>query len=281
MRLSVMGCFALLVATCLTAQAQTLDRVRDSGTFTIGYRVDAPPFSFKNDIGEPSGYMVDICRQVASEVRRSTKLPSFTVKYVPVSAEDRFDKIREGKVDILCGPTTVTLSRRALVDFSLFTFIDGASVLYAADGPDNFEALAGQKVAVRAGTTTEKTLKALLTQLNIEAQVVALSDHRSGLRAVEAGVVAAYFADRSILVYLSQTAAASDGLRVSDRFFTVEPYGLGLTLGDTEFRLMVDRTLSRLYRSGEIENLFHSAFGADAYPSAMLSSLYQAAGLAD
>ncbi|MDX1402015.1 MAG: transporter substrate-binding domain-containing protein, partial [Kiloniellales bacterium] len=136
--------FGFLVLTFISAPALagTLERVREAGEFRIGYRVDTEPFSYENELGEVVGYAVDLCRFVAVSVKKHLSLPNMKVTYVPVTAENRFDEIREGRIDILCGPTSVTLSRREIVDFSVFTFIDGASVLYLADGPSNFEGLA-------------------------------------------------------------------------------------------------------------------------------------------
>ena len=76
------------------------------------------------------------------------KLETISVEYVPVGAEDRFEAIMDGRIDLLCGATSVTIRRRAMIDFSIPTFIDGASVMFSADGPDGFEGLAGQDKAM-------------------------------------------------------------------------------------------------------------------------------------
>ena len=64
-----------------------------------------------------------------------------------------------------------------------------------------------------------------------------------------------------------------DGLRLSSEYFSYEPYALAMQRGDTEFRLLVDRTLSRLYRSGAIAKVFSNAFG-NAEPSEILKAMY-------
>jgi polar amino acid transport system substrate-binding protein/glutamate/aspartate transport system substrate-binding protein len=176
----------LLVAASLLllsggGQAATLDRVKESNTFRIGYRSDAPPFAFKDALGEPSGYAVELCRRVALRVKSTLGLQDMKVDYIEVSADDRFEMVETGKIDILCGPTSVTLSRRERVDFSLYTFVDGASVLFREDGPDDFEGLAGKRVGVRSGTTTEEALVRSLKQLKIDAEVVAVKSHQDGL----------------------------------------------------------------------------------------------------
>lgn len=255
------------------ASADTLERIRDTGVFKIGYREDAAPFSFKNEIGEAAGYSVDLCRAVAVTVKQELSLPDISIDYVPVTAENRFDAVEEGRIDILCGATTATLSRRERVDFSVGTFIDGASVMFRVDGPGSFQDLQGKKIAVRGGTTTEDGLRATLKRLSLDARVVPVAMHGEGLRMLEAGEISAYFGDRAILLFLAARSEHGDLLRISQDYFSYEPYALAMARGDDDFRLLVDRTLSRLYRSGDIAKIFVNAFGA-AEPTEILEVLY-------
>jgi polar amino acid transport system substrate-binding protein/glutamate/aspartate transport system substrate-binding protein len=135
-------------------------------------------------------------------------------------------------------------------------------------------ALGGHKVGVRGSTTTEEALRNTLTKLSVDAEVVTVADHQDGLRRLEKGEISAYFGDRAILIFLAARSKARGNLRLSDQHFTFEPLALALPRGDGDFRLAVDRTLSRVYRSGAIETLFRSAFGKEAKPSGLLQALY-------
>ena len=152
-------------------------------------------------------------------------------------------------------------------------FVDGASVLFRADGPKNFEDLADHKIGVRAGTTTEEALGNTLKTLNLNSEVVAVSNHDDGLGKLEANEISAYFADQAILLFLMIKSKSQKDLRLSKRFFTNEPYAVGLPHGDSDFRLAVDRGLSRIYRSGAIKAIFGNNFGSAA-PSDMIKALY-------
>jgi polar amino acid transport system substrate-binding protein/glutamate/aspartate transport system substrate-binding protein len=90
---------------------------------------------------------------------------------------------------------------------------------------------------------------------------------------LESNEISAYFADQEILVFLMLKSQAPDQLRLSKRFFTHEPYALALPRGDGDFRLFVDRSLSRLYRSGAMGGLFTKSFGM-AKPSQLVEALY-------
>lgn len=261
---------SLLVSNVL---ADTLDRVRDTGVFKIGYREDAAPYSYKSALGEATGYSVNLCRAVALTLKQDLDLADLALEYVPVTAENRFDSIKDGSIDILCGATTATLSRREHVDFSLSTFVDGASVLFLADGPGSFEELAGNKVGVRAGTTTEKALGETLEKLSIDAEVVPVKSHDDGLKMLEQGEISAYFGDRAILMFLMFNSQSSDRLHLAEDYFSYEPYALGLARGDDALRLVIDKTLSRLFRSGDIEKIYINAFG-EIPPTDVIRALY-------
>ena len=194
--------------------------------------------------------------------------------YVLVTAANRFDAIKSGKADLLCEPTSATLSRREQVDFSIATFIDGASLLVSGEGPSEFGALAGKKIGVLAGTTTEQSLRDTLASANINAEVVPAKTHEEGLAMLDQGTIVAYFGDRAILAYLASKSSAPGKLRLANNYFSLEPYALALARGDSDFRLAVDRALSRIYRSGEISAIFAHSFGSQTQPSDTLQTLY-------
>jgi polar amino acid transport system substrate-binding protein/glutamate/aspartate transport system substrate-binding protein len=273
--------FAATVLVVAGVQAQTLDRIRDTGTFKIGYREDAAPFSFRNTLGEPAGFSVELCRLVAAEARAALGLDEIAIEYVAVGTEDRFQAVQDGRIDILCGATTVTLSRRELVDFSLVTFVDGAAVLLRADGPEDLLGLAGQRIGVREATTTEQALRETLAEVGLDAEVVTVASHEDGLARLEAGDIAAYFGDQAILMFLATGSEAPENLKLSEEQLTFEPYALALARGDSDFRLLVDRTLARIYRSGTIDQLFTNAFGRNADQSPVLRAVYLINALAE
>ncbi|MGA7199123.1 amino acid ABC transporter substrate-binding protein [Roseiarcus sp.] len=281
MKWSIARCLRMLsIASAFAAagpglsEAGTVDKLRQDKTIRLAVRDDAPPFSFKDANGQPVGFIVDLCRAVARTLAAQLNLADLSVVYVPVTAADRFEAIETGKADLLCEPTSATLSRREHVDFSIATFVDGASLLVRGDGPSDFGALAGKKVGVLGGTTTEQSLRDTLASANIQAEVVSAKTHEDGLKMLDEGAVAAYFADRAILAYLASKSGEADKLRLADNYFSLEPYALALPRCDSDFRLAVDRALSGIYKSGEIATVFANTFGAQMQPSDTLKTLY-------
>lgn len=264
---------ALLLALGQPAGAQTLDRVARGEAFRIGYRHFAPPYSYAAANGQAAGYIVDLCREVADGVKRALNLPSLPIEYLKVTAEDRFEAVRDGRIDVLCEPTSMTMSRRALVDFSLPTFIDGAGVVTRGAPVKGLEDLKGKKVGVLKGTTTEETLRSTLNQMRIAADVVTVTDHPDGLRQLADGKLDAYFGDRGILNYLISNSLNGRGLTLSDQYFTFETYALALPRGDQAFRLLVDSTLADLYRTERIREIYARSFGKFP-PDQFLNALF-------
>jgi ABC-type amino acid transport substrate-binding protein len=273
--------FVAAVLALGPAEAGTLDKVRQDKALRIAFRDDAPPFSFTDSTGLPVGFMVDLCQSVAKHIGEQLNISDLKVTYVLVTAANRFDAIENGKADLLCEPTSATLSRREHVDFSIATFVDGASLLVAGDGPGDFGALSGKKIGVLAGTTTEQGLRDTLASASIAAEVVPAKTHEEGLAMLDKGDIVAYFADRAILSYLASKSSDSSKLRLADNYFSLEPYALALARGDEDFRLAVDRALSHIYRSGEIATVFAHTFGNEAPPSDTLKTLYLVSALPD
>jgi ABC-type amino acid transport substrate-binding protein len=268
-----------LLLQVVAARAGTLDTIRQTQIIRFAYRGDAPPFSVKGRGAEPTGYIVELCRAVAASLTTQLNLSRLNIVYVPVTAANRFDAIQQGNADLLCEATSETLDRRKVVDFSIPTFVDGASLLIQSGGPTNIAGLAGLKVGVLGGTTTEQALRNTLKAGSIDATVVLANTHEGGLEMLEAGAVSAYFADRAILQYLQLASKAPEKLSLADNYLTVELYALALPHGDEDFRLAVDTALSQIYRSGDIVRIFHTTFGSAVEPSTMVKTLYLISGL--
>lgn len=268
-----------MMAACLViagpaARADTMERVAEGGSFTIGYRTDARPFSFADASGLPAGYSVALCEQIAATVGRAVGRPDLVPDYQPVDAASRFSALEQGAIDILCGATTVTLARRERVDFSLLIFATGAALLVERGAEiEHLADIAGRRIGVLEGTTTEEGLRALLEERAVEAAVLAVDDHPAGLAALEAGDIDAYFGDRVLLIGLAMESTDPDALQVSSRFFSYEPYALAMRHDDEALRLAADRTLARLYRSGEIAGIYRRWFGGSE-PSDLLRALF-------
>ena len=264
-------------AVSAPAGAGTLDDLKSKETIRLGVRDDAKPFSYKDADGTSKGYVVDLCRSVVEKLKAAYNLPDLKIEYVRVTTESRFDDIRSGKVDLLCGPDTVTLKRREMVSFSVPVFITGAGVMYRSDGPSSLYDLKDKKVGVKSSTTTETVLRNILKKLDINAEVVTYDSYQAGANALKANEIAVFFGDRGILVDLLNQAN-DEQLKLGDLMLSAETYALGMRRDDEDFRVAVDRALSQIYTSKELTHLIRDNFG-NRPPGPILESLFLASAL--
>lgn len=269
---------ALLVPVAGRADTDsTLEQISETGKIRIGFRQSVPPMSFRDNDGNPVGYSVDLCDLIVDAVKTKLGNPDIAVDYLPVSSKNRFDALKDNKIDILCGATTKTLSRGELVDFTQLTFATGASLLSLQSQPINtVEDLAGKKVAVAKNTTTENVLKDVIAQIGTKAEIVVVESAVEGFDMLEKGEIAAFSADQVVLIGLLFTSDNPRRYGVSEITFSYEPFALAVRRNDADFRLLADRVLSRLYRTGEIIEIYGKWFGrfSSEIPSA-IAAVYQ------
>jgi ABC-type amino acid transport substrate-binding protein len=257
----------------------TLKKIKDSGTFTLGYLTTAPPFSFPGPDKRPVGYSIDLCTHIASRIQNQLGT-NLKLNWVPVTTENRLDMVASGKVDIECGTSTASLSRQERVDFSLMTFVDGGGLLTKKDfNLRSVADLTDKKIAVIPGTTTETALAKALKEEFISVQTVQVKNHVEGLAALEKGTADAFASDRGILIGLVVTSKDPNLFALPPVLFSYEPYGFMVRRNDAAFRLAVNRALAELYRSGDVAAVYDRWFGAFGKPSQAIQAMYLLNGL--
>ncbi len=267
---------------CATAGAQdlngTLKRIADSGEFKIGFVPDAPPMSFLGDDGTPTGYSIALCKTVAASVKKSLGLEEMKISYVPlVLPEDRLRAVENADVDIECGATTVTLSRRERVDFSLMIFISGGALLSRSEAPiPSFADLEKKTIAVIKGTTTHDTLRRISEVNEMGYTLRLIETHDKGMELLNDKKVDGYATDRAMIVGQILRSDDASQYTISADVFSFEPYALMLHRGDTDFRLAVDRALAGLFRNARIRRIYHNWFGRFGEPlSPIVEAVYE------
>jgi glutamate/aspartate transport system substrate-binding protein len=133
--------------------------------------------------------------------------------------------------------------------------------------------LAGKRVGVIPHTTTENALAAALAGASIQATVIPVTEVGDGLRGLAEGRLDAYASDRLLLAGLMTTASNPAKLRLSEEYFSHEPYGLMMRRGDNAFQAQVNRTLSALYRSGLVQ-IYERWFGPFEKAAPLVKALY-------
>jgi ABC-type amino acid transport substrate-binding protein len=271
----------LLLAQEVPAPGGTLDRIRTEGRIRLGFRTDARPFAYKDETGQAAGYSVALCRLIADAAAAQVGLPGVSVELVPVTIEDRFAALQQGRVDLLCGAETVTLERRAQASFSIPIFPGGIGALMRADAPvrlrevisgrgqsfqPTWRASASQALQARGFTavhnsTADTWLTVRARDLQVISGVSRVGSYEAGIQALLERRTDVFFGERAVLMDAAKRHPSARDMLVVDRLFTYEALALALRRGDEDFRLLVDRTLSRLYGSSEIGALYTTWFG--------------------
>jgi glutamate/aspartate transport system substrate-binding protein len=252
----------------------TLKKINASSTLTLGYLESAPPFSFPGPDRRPVGYSIDLCTHVASSIQKQLGI-NLKLNWIPVTTDNRLEMVASGKVDIECGTSTASLSRQERVDFSLMTFVDGGGLLTKSDLKlGAVSELADKRIAIIPGTTTETALEKFLKAEFISVKYVPVKNHVEGLAALEKGLAEAFASDRGILVGLAVTSKEPNSFALPSLFFSYEPYGFMVRRNDADFRLVVNRALADLYRSGGIAPIYDRWFGSLGTPSPAIKAMY-------
>ena len=247
----------------LTAQelTGTLHQIKNTGQIRIGYRVSEPPMSFVDKDGNPTGYSIDLSKNIVSEVEKKIGA-DVKVNYVPVTAEGRFKALIDNKIDILCGSTTKTLARSELVDFTLLTFVTGGSLMTLKDDKaPNSAGFAGKTIGVVKDTTTAVALKDLLHETSTKADVVLFNSAKEGIDALQNKKIDAFSSDQVVLIGIAIKEKDTMNVAIEPNVFSFEPFAFAVKRGDADFRLVADRAISDLCRSKKIFEIYDKWIG--------------------
>jgi glutamate/aspartate transport system substrate-binding protein len=266
-KMKILWCVLTMAAMLSVAQADTLEKIRESRKIVIGYRPTSPPFSFKNSVGTAEGYQVDLCARIATSLKTTLKIPDLNVEYREVTSQQRIPAVKSGEIDIECASTTMTSERFKEVDFSYATFITG--IWFAAKRDSkllSMRDLMGKVVAAGKGTTAERLLNAAQTTYEF-GRIVKVET--TAFKALEAGEADAAFNDEPLLITNIFKSKSPEAYQMGGSYLSVEPYGLMIRKNDEAFKTEINKALVVLFKSGEAKNLHERWFDHGTVPIPM------------
>lgn len=250
------------------AQAQSrLDHIQENNVIRIGTRPSAAPFSHVDMNGVFQGFSVDIGKMIAAGLTTSLGV-KITPEFSSVTAQNRFDKVISGEVDIVCGLTTMTWDREKRVDFSLPIFVDGTRILVRRSGRSNsLDSLRGKVIGVVANTTTVQIVANSVPGVVIK-EYPRLDDAIDDFDNGELYGVA------NIGVFLAAARAEMGGaltmeLIPSNYSLTTEIIGCVLPPDDSAFRDQINKILFDSFKGienylGDYAEIYFHWFGVDS-----------------
>lgn len=264
---------ALLACALLgpPAQAQapdTLQRIAQTGVVNIAYRESSVPFSYYDSHHRVVGYSYELALKAVEELRRELKLPSLTIRQVPVTSQNRIPMLQNGSVDIECGSTTHNRERAKQAAFSVSIFVISTRLMVHKNSDiRDFADLAGKRVVVTAGTTSERLLRTYAEAQGVRMQIQAVRDHGVSFELLERGEADAFMMDDALLYGERAKARRPDDWILVGQPMSSEVYACMMRREDHALREIVDRALVRYMKSGEIMALYERWFQRPIPPS--------------
>jgi glutamate/aspartate transport system substrate-binding protein len=259
---------AVLLATTIAAGAAsaqqltgTLQKIKDTGTITLGHRDTSIPFSYYDDKQQVVGYAIDICMRIVDGIKAELKMPKIGVKFNPVTSATRIPLMANGTIDLECGSTTNNLERQKQVWFTITHFVTANRfVSKRASNLKTLNDLKGKTVVSTSGTTNIKQATELNVEKKLGMNIIAAKDHAESFLTVETGRAVAFFMDDILLYSLVANSRNPKEWVISADALSVEPYGIMLRKDDVAFKKVVDNAVRNLYQSGQINNIYDKWF---------------------
>ena len=234
------------------AEGSTMARLADAGEITIGTKFDQPLFGLANPDGVPEGFDAEIGKLVAAKLG----IEADKITWVETVSANREPFIQNGQVDLVIATYTINDDRKKVVSFAGPYYTAGQDLLVLDGNPEGIESaddLAGKKVCTVSGSTSEKNVAEYTTD------ILATDTYSNCLEPLRTGAVSAVTTDNVILAGLADQNEGE--FEVVGETFTEEPYGIGLALDDTDFRMFVNDTLQDAEDDGTWDELWEKTAG--------------------
>jgi len=253
---------ASLWAAAGLAQAEdTLKKIKDSGSVTMGVRESSGALSYTLGDGKYVGYHVEICQRALADIQKSLGLAKMEIKYQPVTSQNRIPLVQNGTVDIECGSTTNNAARQKDVAFAVTTFVEEVRIaVKASSGITSIAQLNGKKVATTTGTTSVQTLRKNEKATGVNFDEVFGKDHSDSFLLLESGRADAFVMDGAILAGNISKAKNPADFKIVGEVLSVEPIAIMMRKDDPAFKKAVDDSIVAMIKSGEIAKIWDKWF---------------------
>ena len=253
-----LACAALLAP--MAVSANTLDKVKASGTITMGVRDSSGALSYTLGDGKYAGYHVEICQRIIEQVEKAVGRKLQT-NYVAVTSQNRIPLTQNGTVDIECGSTTNNAARQRDVAFAVTTYVEEVRIAVKANsGITSINQLNGKNVATTTGTTSVQHLRRHERAAGVDFKEVYGKDHAESFLLLESGRADAFVMDGQILAGNIAISKNPADFRIVGEVPSVEPIAIMMRKDDPAFKKVADDTIRGLAQSGELAKIYDKWF---------------------
>jgi glutamate/aspartate transport system substrate-binding protein len=241
-------------------QQATIDKVRASGSVTMGVRGSSGALSYTLGDGKYVGYHVEVCQRIIAELEKAVG-KKIETKFQEVTSQNRIPLVENGTVDIECGSTTNNATRQKQVSFLNTTFVEEVRIAVKANGGiTSIGQLNGKNVATTTGTTSVQTLRKHERATGVDFKEVLGKDHADSFLLLETGRADAFVMDGSILAGNIANSKTPADFRIVGEVLSVEPIAIMIRKDDPGFKKLGNDALAALAKSGELAKIYDKWF---------------------
>ncbi|OPF65608.1 amino acid ABC transporter substrate-binding protein [Hydrogenophaga sp. H7] len=261
MKKTLLAVAAVLAASTAMAQtADTLKKIKDSGSITLGVR-ESSGLSYTIGNGKFVGFHTEMAERVIADLQKQLGLAKLEVKYQPVTSQNRIPLVQNGTVDLECGSTTNNAARQKDVSFAVTTYVEEVRIAVKANsGINSIAQLSGKKVATTTGTTSVQTLRKHERATNVNFEEVFGKDHADSFLLLESGRADAFVMDGSILAANIAKSKNPADYKIVGEVLSVEPIACMLRKDDAAFKKAVDDSIKNQIKDGSLAKLYDKWF---------------------
>jgi glutamate/aspartate transport system substrate-binding protein len=251
---------AMATVVGLTAQANTIEKVKGSGVVTMGVRDSSGALSYTLGDGKYAGYHVELCQRIIGNLEKAVG-KKVEVKYQSVTSQNRIPLVQNGTVDIECGSTTNNVARQKDVAFVVTTYVEEVRIAVKANsGIGSIAQLKDKNVATTTGTTSVQLLRKHERANGIDFKEVFGKDHADSFLLLESGRADAFVMDAQILAGNIANAKNPADYKIVGEVLNVEPIAIMIRKDDPAFKKLADDTIASMAKSGELAKIYDKWF---------------------
>ena len=260
-KLFILSAIALAANVAHAQATDTLKKIKDSGSVTMGVRESSGALSYTLGDGKYTGFHYEVCQKVLADVQKQLGLAKLDIKYQPVTSQNRIPLVQNGTVDIECGSTTNNATRQKDVAFAPTLYVEEVRIAVKANsGITSIANLTGKTVATTTGTTSVQLLRKHERANNVDIKELMGKDHSDSFLLLESGRADAFVMDGQILAGLISKSKAPSDYKIVGEVISVEPIGIMMRKDDPAFKKAVDDSINAMAKSGDVAKLYDKWF---------------------
>lgn len=251
---------AITALACMSAQADTIAKVKNAGAITMGVRDSSGALSYTLGDGKYAGFHYEICQRIIGNLEKAVG-KKVDVKFQSVTSQNRIPLVQNGTVDIECGSTTNNAARQKDVAFVVTTFVEEVRIAAkVASGITSIAQLVNKTVATTTGTTSVQLLRKHERANGVNFNELFGKDHADSFLLLESGRADAFVMDGQILAGNIATAKNPADFRIVGEVLNVEPIAIMIRKDDPAFKKLADDTVRDMVKNGDMAKAYDKWF---------------------